>query len=354
MAKVYPDINVSESMLFYRYVFGVKQPPLKQEVFSFKRNTISDVTPGFPFKIQENGFRSQLTRNEWTVGSIDTYDWMNRLTRNFEVVHCPVIAVPTAVRNRVRYKALLRMYDEIPTATSNLALLYAERKKTMEGLLVALGGILKCVRQVRKGKVPELFMNASELKTRKKYTGAWLNYTYGIKPFMSDIYGIASMDPLKQVVWVSGTAESNDEYSGPAYTASGKYREKHKFGLSLSDPLVASMAQTGMTNPALIAWELTPFSFMADWLLPVGPYLEMLSSTSGYTKHNGSVTTGWNYQGNAWSDRSGAQHRTKFRLIERTIQSFPAPPLPRFKNPISPVHALNTLSIIHQLVKPRK
>lgn len=354
-SKTYPVINKSKRKKLKRIVFGKTQPAESYEVYRLTRNTVGTVSPAFPV-LQENGFSSQLTEGTWSIGTIDAYfppedRTMNNLVRNYEQVHAPTIGAPPDMVEFVEHLALRRMYDEIPSATSNLALLYAERKSTLEGLTTALGGIVKCMRDVRKGKVPELFMNASELKGRKKFSGAWLNYTYGIAPFASDMYKIAHTDPIAQVVYCKGKAKSSREFSGQTYMASGEYKSTFKFGLSLSDPLVASLAQTGMLNPALIAWELTPFSFMADWVLPVGPYLEMLTATSGYTKHHGSVTRGWKYQGSAWSSQSGATHSTLLRQIDRNILAFPEPPLPHFKNPLSPGHALNFLSIIHQFCK---
>jgi hypothetical protein len=39
--------------------------------------------------------------------------------------------------------------------------------------------------------------------------------------------------------------------------------------------------QAGLTNPALVAWELVPYSFVFDWFVSVGGYLEALTATQG-------------------------------------------------------------------------
>lgn len=356
MAKTYPVIDLRTTTLYRRIVFGVDQTPDALETWKFTKTTTSNVTPGYPRVLRENAFKSQTTSSVTNWGAIDS--WNNSrprlLTRNFENVVCPTF-LPTSIESaRNREKAILRMYEEIPSVTANLALLYAERKKTMDSIAQALGGILKFVRQVRRGRVPEIFMNVHQLRTRKKFTGAWLNYTYGIAPLASDLYKIGCFDPLAQIIWVSGKSVYKREYSSLTYMAGGHLRSKMKFGLSLRDPLTATLAQAGLTNPALIAWELTPFSFIADWLVPVGPYLEMLSSTSGYNKHAGSLTEGWKYEGSAWSTKSSATHDILFKSIERNTMAFPSPPLPRLKNPYSPIHALNLLSIIHQQVREKR
>lgn len=353
MAKDYPSIDISSHVRVQRIRYGIPLAPYDYKVTSLKKLTYSTTSKGWPVIMAENTFNSSVSRENWKPGYSRSGTGTN-LIQNIVTTICPTLN-PNSTANGVYEKSKRRMFEEIPSVTANLALLYAERKKTMESIAIALGGILKCVREVRKGKVPELFMTASQLRTRKKFTGAWLNYVYGIKPFCSDLYAIAHTDNLKPLIWISGTASNLQTFQKNYYSASGVYRVKHKFGLSLADPIVASLAQTGMTNQALIAWELTPFSFMGDWLLPVGPYLEMLGSTSGYNKHAGSVTVGWNYKGYAWDMdfKTSASHNVHYKTISRTTMNFPNVPLPRFKNPYSPIHALNALSIIHQLVKDK-
>lgn len=359
MAKTYPPIDQKDYATYERLQNFVPTN-MKILIRSIQRSTTSGVTPGWPKNIRENDFQTQTVYFESKPRVYDPFKGDKNYPgyRYIDAISGPAFVGPdNRVTSAVEYKALLRMYDEIPQVTANLALLYAERKKTAESIALALGGILKCVRDVKKGRVPELFMDAKTLRGRKKFTGAWLNYTYGIKPFASDLRAIA-ISELAPVVWLSGSA--NDEYSRSIKTGQtsfidnmGSYRCKYKGGLSLANPLTATLAGAGLTNPALIAWELTPFSFMADWLIPVGPYLEMLGSTSGYTKHSGSITRTIKESFYRVSD-NGATASGEWKRITRSVVAFPNAPLPRFKNPYSPVHALNTLSIIHQMVKDKR
>lgn len=132
----------------------------------------------------------------------------------------------------------------------------------------------------------------------------------------------------------------------------GTYRVVISAGLSLANPITATLAGSGMLNPALIAWELTPFSFMADWVYPVGPYLEMLSSTGGFNKHNGGISRGTK-ESYRQQDERGAFAEGEYKLTHRIATEFPSAPFPRLKNPFSPIHALNLLTILHQLVKAK-
>lgn len=350
--KVYPEILRENYSLLSRVVDGVGTPGVSYKLGHYSKNTTSDKSPNYPASIRENSFSSQEL--SWNKGpGYMSYVNYGKLTTTIDMVECITETAPSWVVAESYKHAVRRMYGEIEPVTANLALLYAERKATGESIALALGGILKAVRQVRKGKCPEIFMNANELAGRKKFSGAWLNYVYGIKPFCGDLYTIAHSD-LKTIQRVRGKHSTwwQSKFYDPEMRGAGTYRVALNYGLSMKDPLTATLAGAGLTNPALIAWELTPFSFMADWLLPVGPYLEMLTSTSGFNKHDGSTTTTSLHSAVKVSKLSGAYHRiNRFKVKRRTITTFPNVPLPSFKNPFSPVHALNALTIIHQFVK---
>jgi hypothetical protein len=71
----------------------------------------------------------------------------------------------------------------------------------------------------------------------------------------------------------------------------------------------------GLTNPLAIAWELVPFSFVLDWLVPVGTWLQSLDATLG-VKFVGGCRTDTFY-----ADCTGTQHPSWFtRTTPRTGQ----------------------------------
>lgn len=350
--KIYPEILREGYSLIRRSVNGKLNEGVLYKTSHHSQSTSGVTSPDYPRVINENTFFSQQLSWQKRPGLV-SYLTGDKLTQTVDVVECPNYDTPNSVKLETQAQCTRKLYGEIEPITANLALLYAERKKTGESIAIALGGILKAVRQVRKGKCPEIFMGASELAGRKKLSGAWLNYVYGIKPFCQDLYQLAHSD-IKQVQRIRAKHWNwwQVKTSDPLFSGAGSYRVAMNYGLSLREPLTATLAGAGLTNPLLIAWELTPFSFMADWLYPVGPYLEMLSSTTGFNKHSGSTTTTSIYSGVKTSSVSDAYHRIgRFYIKQRTVTTFPNVPLPSFKNPFSPVHALNALTIIHQFVK---
>jgi hypothetical protein len=133
----------------------------------------------------------------------------------------------------------------------------------------------------------------------------------------------------------------------------------------VDDHLKAYAAQTGFTNPINLAWEILPYSFVLDWFLPIGPYLETLSAYDGLVFLDGSKTefmkqyvtvgvnlmnvpvtpVGYKLNESAYYTRDAVVHsRSK-------LTSFPRLRLPSFKNGVSVTHAANALALMTSAFK---
>lgn len=58
----------------------------------------------------------------------------------------------------------------------------------------------------------------------------------------------------------------------------------------IEDPNIARLNQLGFVNPAVILWELIPFSFVVDWFSNVGQVLSSYTDFAGFSLQNSSVT----------------------------------------------------------------
>ena len=119
------------------------------------------------------------------------------------------------------------------------------------------------------------------------------------------------------------------------------------------------IANTGLLNPLSVAWELVPYSFVADWFLPVGSYLNNLDYDLGLRFLKGWITTKTLVSGHVESlggtHSSGATTQTwsggyisceVSGITRQGMGSFPAVPYPRWKDPISLSHALNAIALL--------
>lgn len=76
----------------------------------------------------------------------------------------------------------------------------------------------------------------------------------------------------------------------------------------VSNPNLALASDLGLTNPAHIAWDLVPFSFVVDWFIPVGRMLKQIDSFYGFDLTRTCVsyrTVGFGYVEDSISDYGG-------------------------------------------------
>lgn len=192
----------------------------------------------------------------------------------------------------------------------------------------------------------------------------WLEYQYGWRPLVRDAHFLWNQfrqsiekTPLC-VTTTQGSGWSNFEQSESVTTSSGG-GVRATITAKIANNLAHSMQQWGLINPAVVAWELVPFSFCIDWGIPIGNFLNSLSATAGMEFVDGYFS---DFQRTNWTVRSpqrtGGQEtvissgefsfeRTFFR---RTLMpGFPMPQLYGSKNPFSTSHVANAVALATQL-----
>lgn len=176
--------------------------------------------------------------------------------------------------------------------------LVSDTARTLAGVIFDLrrGDLLGAYRRL------EMDTSASQ---RRKFNAAfganpsaaaasyWLQAQYGWKPLLNDVKNGA--EALAMIVTRNGsqsemtvrtgfTARRIASYSSivkmvsPSWTGGCVVETQHsRRGSWTFKPLQQDLpGLLGLTNPFLVGWELIPFSFVADWFLPIGNYLESL------------------------------------------------------------------------------
>jgi hypothetical protein len=193
-------------------------------------------------------------------------------------------------------EAAVKLLGKIAETKVNLGVMFAEAKKTSDFILGRARSVDKAFRAFKRGRFREV---ADVLGlSRKTVHKTWLEYKYAVTPLLIDAKNAAEFfaqqhcgRPVRFMVKSSARYAKNDSrlVTFPYGSGTGKYTiganltytVKIKAWCEISNPHLSALQQLGLTNPVLIAWELVPFSFVFDWFISVGSWLEGLTATHG-------------------------------------------------------------------------
>jgi hypothetical protein len=329
-----------------------------------------------------------------------------RFNRDFSFLNDPTddIVVQSKLIDKVTNNLLAKLRD----SDLNLAQAYAERKQTANTLVSSAKTVAKALGSLKKGnfagaakalgltKPPKrakrrfgkaYSQGLSPSATADAVSDAWLSLQYGWKPLLQDVYGAAvtlaktnlagenpntiyavatsgSSRKFEQRKRVNSTVPSDASgIDSMMQTMKASIQCRMSVTYERSSPIPKSLASLGITNPALLAWELVPYSFVVDWFFPVGQWFQGLDATSGLTFVSGYRTIFRKYRADviyetsivyngrphSYSRKGGQAWQTKTFVARTTLGGFPSAPYPSFKNPLSASHVTSALALLNQL-----
>lgn len=293
--------------------------------------------------------------------------------------------VPVTIRDdrySARLKADERLRDQCASAALNLSEMWATRRQTADMVATTIGRIAKSYISLKKGRVKDavkylgLNYTPNKHKGLKKRTApeAWLELQYGWKPLLGDLHTMLDVDwgIITGLIRASGTIDYS--VGGQGRHSDGRlctraYQQKTRVNsrciVSFNGSAFDAASRVGLTNPALLAWELLPFSFVVDWALPIGNYLERICTFQSVSISEYSATTTvtsrdyFSVEWALWFQKtglipSGATSqlvRRSYKTKARTLTGFSLNPPPTFKNPVSLGHVANSLSLLASAFK---
>ncbi len=238
---------------------------------------------------------------------------------------------------------LARKFNEVKT---NLPMLFKERVKTSQMIYKTAGRLVLGINALRKLRFGEAYRHLGidptqlypaglmrikrleEVMTRNRRKAAynkrkgrkagrtaayipsetelsnlWLEISFGWKPLLQDIFKSAELLASRYAddgVRYSAKGNGRDKiarkctvyphpdvsYFFPPVEGGTSFKAttvKLIAEYSISSEARIKMAETGITNPLLVAWDIVPFSFVVDWFLPVNNWLKQLDTYSGFT-----------------------------------------------------------------------
>jgi len=241
-------------------------------------------------------------------------------------------------------------------------------------------------------KRAEVFSDQKAMKTygqRQEFqeflSKTWLEFSYGWKPMLKDLDD--SMKALAQhvverenvLLHASATVKFENPNvfvtkSFPGYTHIFVRKESRTERLEVSyykpDNILNAANNFGLLNPLEVAWEVVPFSFIADWFLPIGDSIRSLTSTVGLEFKGGSrtrrtkataaldifgngISYPWNGAGSTMHTSGTAKRAVEVFEMKRTVlTSFPSAHFPVSKDWRSIAHGLSASALLLNLFWP--
>lgn len=286
------------------------------------------------------------------------------------------IVFPSDLANRALTKARIKAKQE----TVNLAVAFKEREETarfVAGGIKRLAGLVDAVVARRGDLFRYLKSQEGGRRLVKDIPDWWLEFQYAAKPTLMDIHGaVEALDSVERtgyVVTVKASAKSVQEFNAPAGPIQSRERRlcDHKVihGSYIRIDMVPGAnalqkaASLGFTNPLNVLWERTTFSFLLDYVWPLGDYFSQFDGlvgweVLGYSQSN-LTKADFKYRGlshtglNGWQWQLDWKSNFRYVRLDRTAGTVvPFATLPRVKDHTSGTHVINALALLASRINP--
>lgn len=280
---------------------------------------------GAPYRVYDYISSAGANVNNFFSGN-----WVNKLGSTIGVVNIRgAPTIPEMERNEAVTKSLNKMADNKVNLGEGLATLgqtsrmlispirsFTDLAKAYHRLPFTTDGRGKVIpwAELARKSYRDLIRGGTPARLADKY----LEYVYGFKPLMQDIYEISEM--LKEsarhpLLLNSRGSASRTTSTSELYERNTSARQEEYWSDIVSESktrvtlwaklkdeyaLTRTLNQLGLLNPASLVWELVPFSFVIDWALPIGPVLNAMTAPAGLDFVGGSVSrrlsASWQYR----------------------------------------------------------
>lgn len=193
----------------------------------------------------------------------------------------------TELESEAIAKAIAKIKDQKLALGEDLG----EAVKTYHAYVEEGVRLLRAAVYLKQGNLPAVWGTLRHNQSAiRRGADIFLQYKYGWKPLMEDIYALDQLfrEKLKKALIIRASAKSQREditpLSGYGVTKSGhgfRQCQVHLYGLVDSKEGASLMDKVGLSNPLSLGWNLAPWTFVSDWFVPVGTVLDSWTAPLG-------------------------------------------------------------------------
>lgn len=261
-------------------------------------------------------------------------------------------------------KLLQKLADKVRHHSFNLAVNVAQYKQVHSMSLDALKRIGLAALDTKRGNFTSAigrFRVSSRGKksfAKKDLSGRWLELQYGWLPLIGDVYEAAkayeSFTAVRseRITAAIGNHWKYDSSPSPLnWEANTSSFAQRRIIAELTED-ISSPRSLGLYDPLSVVWEVLPWSFVVDWFVPIGAYLDNLSiipllrgrflTTTKIRSSSGTrvVTLDPAYIGSSQEAESFHMER-----VPSSSLSVPLPSFVGFTTAMSPKHIANAIAL---------
>lgn len=260
-------------------------------------------------------------------------------------------------------RAYGRLRKEAMGTGANVALTLIDSKKSHAMISSRLLTLISAVKSLKKGHIGDMAhtlgvgLLPKHTKTRRykprrgqkrtrrlsapqDVANTWLEYSFGWSPLLADIHDAVKVlggKPPSTQVKTSGKSSFSleDRLVDADWTKQSVYGTvvcKLQANVRVTSPNLLLLNELGLINPAFVLWDAVPFSFVVDWILPVGKFLRSWTDFVGVEltdKFQTYYWVAWDW-GNSKS-RPGVYFRKSSVRKTQRILEFGGVPIPSFQ-----------------------
>lgn len=270
--------------------------------------------------------------------------------------------------DKVDTEALLKLSLLRDGAQAQFGASLAEAKTTLDMFAGVVIPPVKFLLHARRGQMRQALeaigINGKRTLPRD-LSALWLQYVYGVKPLIDDVYAankllnLAIAKPM--TLKVKHSRKLTNEYSDDAITRTEIGRNGIGIECEFEPSDLHLLRAAGLTNPASVAWEVVPFSFVVDWFVPVGNTLQALTATadlsfirgSRWSKIDDHMVKYDNGNPQQQVQQRGEYEVKRMKFNRVPMNSFPTPKIYANENPLSTPRIANALALVTQLITGR-